>query len=185
MQAIRSRALYNVATPYPTAYLSSQTENLNATTEMGQRSFIDTMIRANRDLWDRLIGHLFCSRMGDGTARIEGFKDYAVGDFFFLRNYVRYELGLYSKTDDWDILSTEAPQGVADAVDFANLQLQVCVQELHIPKAKIIRAGPKPQVKAYIDWVNKMIPTEDWFGLHVLMAPCILASLTLFVLSNH
>ncbi|CAE6447316.1 unnamed protein product [Rhizoctonia solani] len=168
-KAVRSRAFLDIAQPR-----RDRREELNVSPSTRHSNFIDLMINDNRDLWDRLMNNPFCARMGNGTARLEGFKDYAIGEFIFLRNYVRYKLGLYSKTDDWDVLSTEASISVAESVNFANLQLEVCIQELNIPEAKVLKAEPKPKVKAYIDWVNSSIKTEDWFSLHVLMAPCIL-----------
>ncbi|CAE6498053.1 unnamed protein product, partial [Rhizoctonia solani] len=129
---------------------------------MGQSNILDLIINDNRDLWDRLVGHSFCSRMGNGTARVEGFKDFATNELLFLRNEVRYHLGLYSKMDDWDVLSTKAPAALVDAVNLADHQLQVCIQGLGIPKAALLSIVPKPQVKAYMDWVNGLINTEDW-----------------------
>ncbi|CAE6441233.1 unnamed protein product [Rhizoctonia solani] len=139
---------------------------------MGQLNILNLIINNNRDLWDQLVGHLFCSRMGNRTARVEGFKDFATNELLFLHNEVCYHLGLYSKMDDWDVLSTKAPAALMDAVNLADQQLQVCIQGLGIPKATLLSIVPKPPVKAYMDWVNDLISTEDC--LLALMAPCFL-----------
>ncbi|CAE6446295.1 unnamed protein product [Rhizoctonia solani] len=173
VQATRSSALLDITQPYQE--ISSIGQRVaRATTGVRQASFIDTMIGNNRDIWDRMVDHQSCLRMADGTARLEGFKNYSINGLFFLRNYVRYTLGLYSKTDDWNILRTEASDAVAYITHLANLKLQSCVQDLNIPEETIMKTGPNPQIEAYINWINTMIPTEDWFGLHVLMAPCVL-----------
>ncbi|CUA68412.1 hypothetical protein RSOLAG22IIIB_07931 [Rhizoctonia solani] len=182
VQATHSSALLGITQPYQEISPSGQREVARATTGFS-RSFIDTMIKNNRDIWDRMVDHQFCLRMGNGTARLDGFKNYSVNGLFFLRNYVRYTLGLYSKTDDWNILRTEASDAVAHITHLANLKLQSCIQDLNIPEETIMKTGPNPQIKAYIDWINTLIPKEDWFGaplantyrsLHVHMAPCVL-----------
>ncbi|KAG8679452.1 hypothetical protein FRC09_018966, partial [Ceratobasidium sp. 395] len=40
------------------------------------QDFVDALIENNKDLWTKLINHPFCLKMGDGSARLDGFKDY-------------------------------------------------------------------------------------------------------------
>ncbi|KAG9120563.1 hypothetical protein FRC07_003888 [Ceratobasidium sp. 392] len=139
-----------------------------------QHDFVDALIENNKDLWTKLLNHPFCQKMGNGSARLDGFKDYMVQDFLYLRSYVRFKLGFYYKTDDWAVLSTEAPKSIQNDVDYANYQLKTCTQDLNIPDTTVLAATPRPKVKEYIEYENNAIVTESWFSLHVLMLPCII-----------
>ncbi|KAG9101719.1 hypothetical protein FS749_004186 [Ceratobasidium sp. UAMH 11750] len=139
-----------------------------------QHDFVDALIENNKDLWDKLLNHQFCRKMGDGSARIDGFKDYMMQDFIYLRSYVRFKLGFYYKTDDWAVISMEAPKSIQNDVEYANAQLKTCTEDLNIPDATVLAATPRPKVKEYIEYENNAIVTESWFSLHVLMLPCII-----------
>ncbi|KAG9118403.1 hypothetical protein FRC07_007098, partial [Ceratobasidium sp. 392] len=126
------------------------------------RDFIHALIEDNKDVWDQFVNHPFCLMMGNGTARLDGFKKYMIQDFVFLRSDIRFELGLYYQTEDWSILSTEALEIITRGFEYAKDQLDVCIGDLQIPKATILAAAPARKLKEYIDFQHNALANEDW-----------------------
>ncbi|KAG8710426.1 hypothetical protein FRC09_000143 [Ceratobasidium sp. 395] len=121
------------------------------------RDFIRALIEDNEDVWKRLVNHPFCLLMGNGSASLDGFKEYMIND-------IRFLLRLYSKTEDWSTLSTEASEIIARAFKLAKHHLDVCTKDLQIPEASILTTAPTRQLKEYIDFKHKALETESWIG---------------------
>ncbi|KAG9120734.1 hypothetical protein FRC07_003650, partial [Ceratobasidium sp. 392] len=126
------------------------------------RDFIHALIEDNKDVWEQFVNHPFCLMMGNGTARLDGFKQYMIQDFVFLRSDIRFQLGLYYQTEDWSILSTEALEIITRGFEYAKDQLNVCIDDLQISKATILATAPTRKLKEYIDFQHSALENEDW-----------------------
>ncbi|KAG8734911.1 hypothetical protein FRC10_011214 [Ceratobasidium sp. 414] len=163
-----ARARFNLAHPLRGLSLEDMAKD-SKKPAAEQHDFVDALIQNNKGLWDRLLSHPFCLKMADGSARMDGFKDYMMQDFVYLRSYVRFKLGFYYKTDDWAVLSMEAPKSIQNEVEYANAQLKTCTQDLNIPDATVLAATPRPKVKEYIEYENNAIVTESWFRYMLIL----------------
>ncbi|KAG8707604.1 hypothetical protein FRC09_001736 [Ceratobasidium sp. 395] len=112
--------------------------------------------------------------MGNGSASLEGFKEYMIQDFVFLRSDIRFQFGLYYQTDDWSILSTEALRVITRGFEEAKEHLNTCIEDLQISKTTILDAAPTRQLKKYIDFQHEALKNESWISLHVILLPCII-----------
>ncbi|KAG8729392.1 hypothetical protein FRC12_021013 [Ceratobasidium sp. 428] len=126
--------------------------------------FIRALIEDNEDVWKRLVNHPFCLLMGNGSASLDRFKEYMIQDFLHLQNDIQFLLQLYSKTEDWSTLNTEASEIIARAFKLAKHHLDVCTKDLQIPEASILTTLPTRQLKEHIDFKHKALDTESWIG---------------------
>ncbi|KAG8794816.1 ATP-dependent RNA helicase dbp2 [Ceratobasidium sp. 428] len=99
---------------------------------------------------------------------------YLQQDFVFLRSDIRFQFGLYYRTEDWSILSTEALQIITRGFEYAKEQLDTCIEDLQISKSTMLTAAPTHQLQKYIDFQHEALENESWISLHVLLLPCII-----------
>jgi len=136
--------------------------------------FVDGMIKANQDLWDKMINNQFCLQMATGKAGINNFKWYMVQDMLYLKNYVYFKLGYYAKAD-WDTISSEASARIGKDVGYVGGQIKTCTDPpLSVPPQVVNSAVAVTHVQAYCDYLISSTIIEDWFSLHVLMLPCLI-----------
>ncbi|KAG9090638.1 hypothetical protein FRC06_000945 [Ceratobasidium sp. 370] len=125
--------------------------------------FIGALIEDNQDLWNNLLNHPFGTKMGNGSATLDAFKEYMIQDFLYLRSYVRFQLELYYKTEDWAILSTDAPESICSNVEYTNEQLNICTEGLGIPRAAVLGATLSPKLRQHVEFLHKIFLEETWF----------------------
>ncbi|KAG8710427.1 hypothetical protein FRC09_000144 [Ceratobasidium sp. 395] len=128
------------------------------------RDFIRALVEDNEDVWKQFVNHPFCLMMGSGSASLEGFKEYMIQDFVFLRSDIRFQFGLYYRTEDWSILSTEALQIITRGFEYAKEQLDTCIEDLQISKTTMLTAAPTHQLQKYIDFQHEALENESWIS---------------------
>ncbi|QRV81663.1 UNC-50 family protein [Ceratobasidium sp. AG-Ba] len=140
------------------------------------QDFIDALIEDNKELWDRFQNHPFPAMMGNGSASLEGFKNYMIQDFLYLRGYLRFLFGFYYRVEDWNILSEDAPEDITEAVEYANAQLDACTRDLGVPKEDVLGTALSPVIKDYLDLHFKALREESWFRFGASWFVCIFSS---------
>ncbi|MEG0306410.1 MAG: thiaminase II [Clostridium sp.] len=137
-------------------------------------SLMKTSVDNSMDIWEAYMKHPFIKELQGGTLDIERFKNYIVQDSIYLREFARvYALGMYKSKTLKEI------QNFYSILDFVNAdetdtRLKY-LKEWNITQDDIENIEPKPENKAYIDF---MLHKAENYGIpEILMAtlPCMLS----------
>ncbi|CAN8096851.1 unnamed protein product [Discula destructiva] len=123
-------------------------------------------------VWDRFVNHPFVMAMGNGTLPLESFKGYLVQDYLYLIHFARANaLAAYKAKNMADIA---AAAGIVLHIDReTSLHLTYC-EGFGISRAEMEKTEEKTACTAYTRYVLDVGQSEDWLGLQVALAPCLL-----------
>ncbi|KAH8879839.1 hypothetical protein GQ53DRAFT_755594 [Thozetella sp. PMI_491] len=123
-------------------------------------------------VWDRFVNHPFVLAMGNGTLPRESFKGYLVQDYLYLIHFARANsLASYKAKNMGDIVA--GAHIVAHIARETNLHVDYC-KGFGISKEQMEVAEEKEACTAYTRYVLDIGQSEDWIGLQVALAPCLL-----------
>ncbi|KAL0931354.1 thiamine biosynthesis protein (thi-4) [Colletotrichum truncatum] len=136
--------------------------------------FIEYMLERPdvKDVWRTFVYHPFVMAMGDGTLPIESFKKYLIQDYLYLVHFARA-----------NALASYKAKSIEDISAGANIVNHIAREmTLHIDYCKgfgitvpEIEATEEHQAcTAYTRYVLDVGQSEDWIGLQMALAPCLL-----------
>ncbi|EAQ88927.1 hypothetical protein CHGG_05546 [Chaetomium globosum CBS 148.51] len=101
-------------------------------------------------IWDKFVNHPFVLAMGDGTLPVESFKGYLVQDYLYLSAAIVTHI-------------------------FKEMELHVgYCQGFGISREEMEKTEEKAACTAYTRYVLDIGQSQDWLGLQVAIAPCLL-----------
>ncbi|KAJ2902623.1 putative hydroxymethylpyrimidine/phosphomethylpyrimidine kinase 2 [Zalerion maritima] len=120
-------------------------------------------------VWNRFVYHPFVMALGDGTLPIESFKGYLVQDYLYLVHFARANaLASYKAKNMKDVAACAAI--VTHISHEMTLHLDYC-SGFGIPREGIESTEERKECTAYVLDIGQ---SEDWLGLQVALAPCLL-----------
>ncbi|ROV90322.1 hypothetical protein VSDG_08151 [Cytospora chrysosperma] len=123
-------------------------------------------------VWDEFVNHPFVMAMGNGTLPLESFKGYLVQDYLYLIHFARANaLAGYKTKKLQDIASAAAI--VAHIDRETSLHLTYC-EGFGISREEMEKTEEMQACTAYTRYVLDIGQSEDWLGLQVALAPCLL-----------
>ncbi|KAK5653151.1 hypothetical protein OQA88_9250 [Cercophora sp. LCS_1] len=123
-------------------------------------------------VWDRFINHRFVLGMGDGTLPIESFKGYLIQDYLYLIQFARANaLASYKAKTMEDI--TASATIVGHIFKEMQLHIEYC-KGWGISQEEMENTEEKEACTAYTRYVLDIGQSQDWIGLQVALAPCLL-----------
>ncbi|KAK4106941.1 hypothetical protein N658DRAFT_414120 [Parathielavia hyrcaniae] len=123
-------------------------------------------------VWKRFISHPFVLAMGDGTLPIESFKGYLIQDYLYLIHFARANaLASYKASSMKDIAASAAI--VTHIFREMELHIGYC-GGFGISRDEMENTEEKEACTAYTRYVLDIGQSQDWLGLQVAMAPCLL-----------
>ncbi|KAK3301655.1 Ribokinase-like protein [Chaetomium strumarium] len=123
-------------------------------------------------VWDRFVNHPFVLAMGDGTLPIESFKGYLIQDYLYLTHFARANaLASYKAGTMKDIAASAAI--VTHIFREMELHIGYCAG-FGISREEMEKTEEKGACTAYTRYVLDIGQSQDWLGLQVAMAPCLL-----------
>ncbi|KAL2020373.1 hypothetical protein VTK56DRAFT_8502 [Thermocarpiscus australiensis] len=123
-------------------------------------------------LWDRFINHPFVLAMGNGTLPLESFKGYLIQDYLYLVHFARANaLASYKATTMQDIAASAAI--VTHIFKEMELHIGYC-KSFGISKEQMESTEEEQACTAYTRYVLDIGQSQDWLGLQVAMASCLL-----------
>ncbi|GAP89316.1 putative phosphomethylpyrimidine kinase [Rosellinia necatrix] len=123
-------------------------------------------------VWDRFINHPFVLALGNGELPLESFKGYLIQDYLYLVHFARA-----------NALASYKAKNIRDIAAGAKIVQHIHTEmRLHIDYCKSfgigieeIEATEEHQAcTAYTRYVLDIGQSEDWLGLQVALAPCLL-----------
>ncbi|KAI0772500.1 hypothetical protein BD413DRAFT_44811 [Trametes elegans] len=140
-------------------------------------SFIDKLWNdpANKEFVDGFMYNKLCrdAAKGDETA-LEAYKHYAIQDYFYLIDYVKFKALRLATVPSTDLstLESETPS-VGRSYEWVVDWLQTCTEDLGIDPDVIATTERAIAELAYSNFLQNNTRTEDWFDLHVIVIPCV------------
>ncbi|KAI0022019.1 Phosphomethylpyrimidine kinase-domain-containing protein [Xylariomycetidae sp. FL0641] len=123
-------------------------------------------------VWHTFINHPFVEAMGNGALPLESFKGYLIQDYLYLVHFARANaLASYKAKSIEDIAA--GAKIVAHIHTEMSLHLDYC-KSFGIPKEDIEATEEHQACTAYTRYVLDIGQSEDWLGLQVALAPCLL-----------
>ncbi|KAH6627592.1 Phosphomethylpyrimidine kinase-domain-containing protein [Chaetomium tenue] len=123
-------------------------------------------------IWDKFVNHPFVLAMGDGTLPVESFKGYLMQDYVYLIHFARANaLGSYKASNMKDIAASAAI--VTHIFKEMELHIGYC-QGFGISREEMEKTEEKAACTAYTRYVLDIGQSQDWLGLQVAIAPCLL-----------
>ncbi|KAH6841161.1 Phosphomethylpyrimidine kinase-domain-containing protein [Chaetomium sp. MPI-CAGE-AT-0009] len=123
-------------------------------------------------IWDKFVNHPFVLAMGDGTLPLESFKGYLMQDYLYLVQFARANaLGSYKASNMKDIAASAAI--VTHIFKEMELHVGYC-QCFGISREEMDKMEEKAACTAYTRYVLDIGQSQDWLGLQVAIAPCLL-----------
>ncbi|KAK7736849.1 trifunctional hydroxymethylpyrimidine kinase/phosphomethylpyrimidine kinase/thiaminase [Diaporthe eres] len=123
-------------------------------------------------VWHRFINHPFVLAMGNGTLPLESFKGYLVQDYLYLIQFARANaLAGYKAKNMRDIAAAAAIVGHIDRE--TALHLTYC-EGFGVSREEMEATEEKQACTAYTRYVLDIGQSQDWLGLQVALAPCLL-----------
>ncbi|CAK7268003.1 hypothetical protein SEPCBS119000_002839 [Sporothrix epigloea] len=136
--------------------------------------FLDYVLRRPdvATLWDRFIHHPFLKALGAGTLSRSSFQGYLIQDYLYLTQFARTAaLAAYkSKTMNDIVNATNMVNGVAHEME---LHIKFCA-EYGVSVKDMAESEENTASIAYSRYLLDVGQSEDWFGLQVALAPCVL-----------
>ncbi|KAK4146900.1 Phosphomethylpyrimidine kinase-domain-containing protein [Dichotomopilus funicola] len=123
-------------------------------------------------VWDEFINHPFVLAMGDGTLPLESFKQYLIQDYLYLIHFARANaLGSFKASTMKDIAGSAAI--VTHIFKEMELHINYC-KSFGISKEEMENTTENSACTAYTRYVLDIGHSQDWLGLQVAIAPCLL-----------
>ncbi|KAH9906280.1 Phosphomethylpyrimidine kinase-domain-containing protein [Xylariomycetidae sp. FL2044] len=123
-------------------------------------------------VWERFINHPFVLGLGSGELPLESFKNYLIQDYLYLVHFARANaLAAYKSKNMEDIAA--GAKIVTHIHTEMRLHLDYCAS-FGISKAQIEATEEHQACTAYTRYVLDIGQSEDWLGLQVALAPCLL-----------
>ncbi|KAH8910326.1 hypothetical protein BR93DRAFT_875169 [Coniochaeta sp. PMI_546] len=123
-------------------------------------------------VWHQFVNHKFVLAMGDGTLPLESFKGYLIQDYLYLVHFARANaLASYKAKNIRDIAAGAAI--VTHITREMSLHITYC-QGFGISQDEIESTEERQACTAYTRYVLDIGQSEDWIGLQVALAPCLL-----------
>ncbi|KAI1375948.1 Phosphomethylpyrimidine kinase-domain-containing protein [Hypoxylon crocopeplum] len=121
-------------------------------------------------VWRRFVDHPFVLGLGNGELPLESFKGYLIQDYLYLVHSARANaLASYKAKNMEDI----GAKMISHLHTEMKLHLDYC-QEFGISKKDIEATEEHQACTAYTRYVLDIGQSEDWLGLQVALAPCLL-----------
>ncbi|KAI0392305.1 Rapamycin-insensitive companion of mTOR, N-term-domain-containing protein [Xylariaceae sp. FL0594] len=123
-------------------------------------------------VWHAFINHPFVLAMGNGELPLESFKRYLVQDYLYLVHFARANaLASYKAKNIRDIAA--ASKIVTHIYTEMELHIRYC-KSFGIEPEQIEATEEHQACTAYTRYVLDIGQSEDWLGLQVALAPCLL-----------
>ncbi|KAH8194976.1 hypothetical protein TruAng_010861 [Truncatella angustata] len=123
-------------------------------------------------VWHEFVNHPFVLAMGSGKLPLESFKNYLIQDYLYLVHFARANaLAAYKAKSIADIAA--GAKIVTHINTEMSLHLDYCAG-FGIPRAEIEATEEQQACTAYTRYVLDIGQSEDWLGLQVALAPCLL-----------
>ncbi|KAI0180253.1 Phosphomethylpyrimidine kinase-domain-containing protein [Hypoxylon sp. FL1284] len=123
-------------------------------------------------VWERFISHPFVLGLGNGELPLESFKGYLIQDYLYLVHFARANaLASYKAKNMEDIAG--GAKIVSHIYTEMKLHLDYC-EGFGISKQEIEATEELQACTAYTRYVLDIGQSEDWLGLQVALAPCLL-----------
>ncbi|KAL2136346.1 hypothetical protein VTI74DRAFT_4178 [Chaetomium olivicolor] len=123
-------------------------------------------------VWEKFINHPFVLAMGDGTLPVESFKGYLIQDYLYLIQFARANALASYKAKSMKDISASATI-VTHIFKEMELHLNYC-EGFGISREEMEATEEKEACTAYTRYVLDIGQSQDWLGLQVAMAPCLL-----------
>lgn len=123
-------------------------------------------------VWDSFVNHPFVLAMGDASLPMESFKGYLIQDYLYLTHYARANsLAGYKAKKPEDIAASAAV--VSEIFKEMQLHIEYC-KGFGISQTEMEKTEEKEACTAYTRYVLDTGMSEDWLGLQMAIAPCLL-----------
>ncbi|KAL1856993.1 trifunctional hydroxymethylpyrimidine kinase/phosphomethylpyrimidine kinase/thiaminase [Diaporthe australafricana] len=123
-------------------------------------------------VWSQFVNHPFVLAMGNGTLPLESFKGYLVQDYLYLIHFARANaLAGYKAKNMRDISAAAAIVGHIDRE--TALHLTYC-EGFGISREQMENTEEKQACTAYTRYVLDIGQSQDYLGLQISLAPCLL-----------
>ncbi|KAI0653726.1 hypothetical protein C8Q70DRAFT_1059043 [Cubamyces menziesii] len=140
-------------------------------------SFIENLWNdpKNKPFVEKFMNNELCKRCAEGDpVSLEAYKVYAVQDYFYLVDYVKFKALRLATVLQYDLnaLKTEL-QSVSHTYGDAEGWKKTCIDDLGIDSAVFNTAERSVAELAYANFLQNNCRMEDWFNLHVIVIACI------------
>ncbi|KAI2785289.1 Phosphomethylpyrimidine kinase-domain-containing protein [Daldinia loculata] len=123
-------------------------------------------------VWHQFINHPFVLALGNGELPLESFKGYLIQDYLYLVHFARANALASYKSKNMEDIAAGA-KIVSHIHTEMKLHLDYC-KEFGISKEEIEATEEHQACTAYTRYVLDIGQSEDWIGLQVAIAPCLL-----------
>lgn len=125
-----------------------------------------------KPVWHRFVNHPFVLALGNGELPLESFKGYLVQDYLYLVHFARANaLASYKAKNIQDIAA--GAKIVQHIHTEMKLHIDYC-KSFGIEREEIEATEEHQACTAYTRYVLDIGQSEDWLGLQVSLAPCLL-----------
>ncbi|CAJ2506955.1 Uu.00g081410.m01.CDS01 [Anthostomella pinea] len=125
-----------------------------------------------KPVWHRFINHPFVLGLGNGQLPLDSFKKYLVQDYLYLVHFARANALASYKSKSMEDIAAGA-KIVSHIHTEMSLHLGYC-RSFGISKEEIEATEEHQACTAYTRYVLDIGQSEDWLGLQVALAPCLL-----------
>ncbi|KAJ2967682.1 hypothetical protein NUW58_g10394 [Xylaria curta] len=136
--------------------------------------FVDWLLSRSdvAPVWHRFVNHPFVLALGNGELPLESFKNYLVQDYLYLVHFARANaLASYKARNIQDIAA--GAKIVQHIHTEMKLHIDYC-KSFGIEKDEIEATEEHQACTAYTRYVLDIGQSEDWLGLQISLAPCLL-----------
>ncbi|KAI0145876.1 Phosphomethylpyrimidine kinase-domain-containing protein [Hypoxylon sp. NC0597] len=123
-------------------------------------------------VWHRFINHPFVLALGNGELPLESFKGYLIQDYLYLIHFARANALASYKSKNMEDIAAGA-KIVSHIHTEMKLHIDYC-KGFGISKEEIEATEELQACTAYTRYVLDIGQSEDWLGLQVALAPCLL-----------
>ncbi|KAI0901791.1 Phosphomethylpyrimidine kinase-domain-containing protein [Annulohypoxylon nitens] len=122
-------------------------------------------------VWQRYINHPFVLALGNGELPLDSFKGYLIQDYLYLIQFARANALASYKSKNMEDIAAGA-KIVSHIHTEMRLHIDYC-KEFGISKEEMEATEELQACTAYTRYVLDIGQSEDWLGLQVALAPCL------------
>ncbi|KAF2097226.1 hypothetical protein NA57DRAFT_66864 [Rhizodiscina lignyota] len=136
--------------------------------------FVDYLLERPdvKGAWKEHTEHDFVKRLADNSLDIGRFKFYLIQDYLFLIHFSRAYSLLSYKSKNLQHIRDFAEIVVSMQAEM-KLHLEYC-RDFGLSEAEIVKHEEHQACTAYTRYVLDVGQSEDWFGLHMALLPCLI-----------
>ncbi|KAJ7750600.1 hypothetical protein B0H16DRAFT_1887778 [Mycena metata] len=137
-----------------------------------QEGAVAELLEKNQDVFKKVIDHRFPCALGDGTASLDGFRNYMIQDWLYLKMCTQLKyFALATTSDEKEVEGFN----VRYKVEYTDKLAETCATMLGIPPSDMEAPEQSKELNSASYYYRTALQNNKaWLGYYIILLPCVL-----------